>query len=258
MMDPKLYGKGVKQVRMLQTHTSWVFLTGVHAYKVKKPVNFGFLDYTALSSRRLFCNEEFRLNRMLSPDIYIRVMPITQSGGRLKLGGRGEVVDYCLEMKELPQDQIMTEQLRGGRVTFEHIDQIARSIADFHARAERSAEVAQHGSLKTVRFNWDENFAQTLEFRGKTIAPRVFDETKAAVERFMAENRALFGRRRAGGFVRRCHGDLHSRNIFVLGEGSRSRGFKDSSGRTLESSTPGILESSIRIFDCIEFNPRFS
>jgi len=257
-MDPKLYGKGVKQVRMLQTHTSWVFLTGVHAYKVKKPVNFGFLDYTALSSRRLFCNEEFRLNRMLSPDIYIRVMPITQSGGRLKLGGRGEVVDYCLEMKELPQDQIMTEQLRGGRVTFEHIDQIARSIADFHARAERSVEVAQHGSLKTVRFNWDENFAQTLEFRGKTIAPRVFDETKAAVERFMAENRALFGRRRAGGFVRRCHGDLHSRNIFVLGEGSRSRGFKDSSGRTLESSTPGILESSIRIFDCIEFNPRFS
>jgi len=258
MMDPKLYGKGVKQVRMLQTHTSWVFLTGVHAYKVKKPVNFGFLDYTALSSRRLFCNEEFRLNRMLSPDIYIRVMPITQSGGRLKLGGRGEVVDYCFEMKELPQDQIMTEQLRGGRVTFEHIDQIARSIADFHVQAERSAEVAQHGSLKTVRFNWDENFAQTLEFRGKTIAPRVFDETKAAVERFMAENRALFGRRRAGGFVRRCHGDLHSRNIFVLGEGSRSRGFKDSSGRTLESSTPGILESSIRIFDCIEFNPRFS
>src|SRR5512143_1847315 len=76
MMDPGVYGKGVKQVRMLQTHTSWVFLTGTHAYKVKKPVNFGFLDYTALSARKFFCNEEFRLNQILSPDIYIAVMPI--------------------------------------------------------------------------------------------------------------------------------------------------------------------------------------
>jgi len=232
MMNPGFYGRGVRRVRMLQTHTSWVFLTGTHAYKVKKPVNFGFLDYTALSARKFFCNEEFRLNQLLSPDIYIKVLPITESKGRLKLGGRGREIDYCLQMKELPQGWIMTEQLKHGRVTFEHVDQIARSIADFHAQAERGPDVAQHGSLKTIRFNWDENFAQTVEFRGKTITHRAFDETKGAVESFIAANRGLFQRRRAGGFVRRCHGDLHSKNIFV--------------------------DSGIRIFDCIEFNPRFS
>ena len=232
MMEPNLYGKGVKRVRLIQTHTSWVFLTGTHAYKVKKPVNFGFLDYTALSARRFFCAEEFRLNQSLSPDIYIEVMPITEARGRLKLGGRGRVIDYCLAMKELPQDWIMTEQLKHDRVTFEHIDQIARSIAEFHARAERGREVAQYGSSEIIRLNWDENFAQTMEFRGRTITYRAFDETKSAVERFIAGHRGLFRRRRAGGFVRRCHGDLHSKNVFV--------------------------DTGIHIFDCIEFNPRFS
>jgi hypothetical protein len=135
-------------------------------------------------------------------------------------------------MKELPQQWIMTEKLKHDQVTFEHIDQIARSIADFHARAERGREVAQYGSPEIIRLNWDENFAQTMEFRGMTITHREFNETKAAVERFMADNRGLFQRRRAGGFVRRCHGDLHSKNIFV--------------------------DSGIHIFDCIEFNPRFS
>ncbi|HTW92028.1 MAG TPA: AAA family ATPase [bacterium] len=259
MMRPSLYGKGVKRVRMLQTHTSWVFLTGSRAYKVKKPVNFGFLDYTTLSAREFFCNEEFRLNQILSPDIYIRVLPITMARGRLALGVRGEAIDYCLEMKELPQEWIMTEQLKSGNVTCEHVDQIARSIADFHRKAEHGREVARHGSIETIRFNWDENFAQTGEFIGRTITRRELNETKAAVERFIADNRGLFRRRRAGGFVRRCHGDLHSKNIFILEEGSRGRGFEDSSVRTLESWTPGILESSaVRIFDCIEFNPRFS
>jgi len=252
MMEPSLYGKGVKRVRVIQTHTSWVFLTGTHAYKVKKPVNFGFLDYTALSARRFFCNEEFRLNQILSPDIYIEVMPITEPRGRLKLGGRGRVIDYCLAMKELPQNWIMTEQIKHDRVTFEHIDQIARSIADFHARAERGREVAQYGSSETIRLNWDENFAQTLEFRGKTITHRAFDETKVAVERFIADNRVLFQRRRTGGFVRRCHGDLHSKNIFVLGLGYPSQSPKS------EVRSPKSADSGVRIFDCIEFNPRFS
>jgi predicted kinase len=148
----------------------------------------------------------------------------------------------------------MTEQLKHDGVTFEHIDQVARSIAAFHARAERGREVAQYGSSETIRLNWDENFAQTLEFRGKTITHRAFDETKGAVERFIADNRVRFQRRRTGGFVRRCHGDLHSKNIFILGKESRGQGLEDSS-----ASTPGILgSSSVRIFDCIEFNPRFS
>ncbi len=256
MMKPSFYGSGAKRVRMIQTHTSWVFLTGTHAYKVKKPVNFGFLDYTTLSARKFFCHEEFRLNQILSPDIYVEVAPITEDRGRLRLGGRGPVVDYCLVMKELPQQWIMTEQLRHDGVTFEHIDQIARSIADFHARAERGREVGQYGSTEIIRLNWDENFAQTLEFKGKSISNREFDETKAAVEKFISSNRGLFQRRRASGFVRRCHGDLHSRNIFVLEEGSRGQ---VSTGSDLNPGTPESQKpGSVRIFDCIEFNPRFS
>ncbi len=232
MLDPTAFGAGTKQVKMIQTHTSWVFLTGEHAYKVKKPVNFGFLDYTTLSARKFFCEEEFRLNRVLSPDIYLAVLPVVEGRRRLHVGGSGRVVDWCLKMKELPQSWIMTEQLKAGRVTFQHIDGIARSIADFHKRAERGREVAQYGSTEIVKLNWDENFSQTMEFRGRTIGYKAFAEIKAAVERFIVEHRPLFRYRREAGFVRRCHGDLHSKNIFV--------------------------NDGVHIFDCIEFNPRFS
>ena len=102
-----------------------------------------------LSAREFFCHEEFRLNQMLSPDIYVAVLPIVEVRGRLGLGGRGRVIDYCLMMRELPQDCIMTEQLKKGHVTFEHIDQIARSIADFHYRG-REDELARAQKLESL------------------------------------------------------------------------------------------------------------
>jgi len=232
MLDPGLYGRETKKVRMLQTHTSWVFLTGKHAYKVKKPVNFGFLDYTDLSAREFFCREEFRLNQRLSPDIYLRVVPVRETKGSLRLGGRGRTIDWCIEMKELPQSAIMTEQLRQDRVTHEHLDEIARTIARFHAKAERGREIGRYGSSEIIRLNWDENFAQTMDFRGKTITYPAFDLVKSRVEDFIRRKRSLFRSRRDAGFIRKCHGDLHSRNVFING--------------------------GVHIFDCIEFNPRFS
>ncbi|NPV14449.1 AAA family ATPase [candidate division WOR-3 bacterium] len=232
LLEPALYGGGVKRVRLIQTHTSWVFIAGDFAYKVKKPVNFGFLDYTTLSARRFFCYEELRLNRYLSPDLYLGVVPIVERKGRLRLGGGGRVIDYCVKMRALPQRAIMTERLKRGEVSFQHIDEIARRISEFHRKAERGKQVAQYGSSEIIKLNWDENFAQTMEFRGKTISPRMFQEIKGAVERFIAENRDTFRDRRQRGFVRRCHGDLHSKNIF--------------------------LADRVYIFDCIEFNPRFS
>jgi len=232
MLRPELYGRGVKRVRMLQTHTSWVFLDGRRAYKVKKPVNFGFLDYTTLSARRFFCHEEFRLNQLLSPDIYLSVEPIIESRGRLRIGGRGNVIDYALKMVELPQQSIMTEQLKRAGVTFQHIEEIAGIIVRFHDHAERGREVARYGSSEIVKLNWDENFAQTMEFRGRTVTYPSFDRIKERVERFVRENRRRFSRRREGGYVRKCHGDLHSKNIFI--------------------------GDPVHVFDCIEFNPRFS
>ncbi len=219
-------------MRLIQTHTSWVFIAGDFAYKVKKPVNFGFLDYTALSARKFFCTEEFRLNRLLSPEMYLDILPITEEHGRLRIAGKGRVIDYCVKMRALPQSAIMTEMLKRGRVGFVHIDEIARVISEFHQRAERGGQVAQYGSIKTIKFNWDENFAQTVEFQEKTISGAAFREIKEAVVRFISEKNDFFRLRREEGFIRRCHGDLHSRNIFIA--------------------------DRIYIFDCIEFNPRFS
>ncbi len=232
MLSPVLYGKGVRRVRLIQTHTSWVFIAGDFAYKVKKPVNFGFLDYTTLSARRFFCAEELRLNRLLSPDMYLDVLPITEERGKLRIGGTGRVIDYCIKMRALPQSALMTERLRKHQVGFIHIDEIARRISDFHRRAERGRQVGQYGSSEIIKVNWDENFAQTVDFLGKTISQNEFGEIKEVVERFIAKQRELFRCRRQGGFVRRCHGDLHSKNIFIT--------------------------DRVYIFDCIEFNPRFS
>lgn len=232
LLEPTFYGGGVKRVRLIQTHTSWVFIAGDFAYKIKKPVNFGFLDYTTLSARKFFCYEELRLNRYLSPDLYLDVVPIVERKGRLCLGGSGRVIDYSVKMRALPQRAIMTERLKRGKVTFQEIDEIARRVSDFHRQAERGKQVAQYGSSEIIKLNWDENFAQTMEFRGKTISYRMFDEIKEVVERFIIENRDTFRERRQHGFVRRCHGDLHSKNIF--------------------------LTDRVYIFDCIEFNPRFS
>lgn len=232
LLQPNFYGGEVKRVRLIQTHTSWVFLAGGFAYKVKKPVNFGFLDYTTLSARKFFCDEEVRLNRLLSPDLYLGVVPIVEKGGRLQFGEDGRVIDYAVKMRALPQRAIMTERLKRKEVSFRQIDEITRRVAEFHRQAERGKQVAQYGSSEIIRLNWDENFAQTLNFRGKTISYRMFDEIKQRVEGFILRYREVFRSRREGGFVRRCHGDLHSKNIF--------------------------LTDRVYIFDCIEFNPRFS
>lgn len=217
---------------MIQTHTSWVFIANGFAYKVKKPVNFGFLDYTTLAARRFFCSEELRLNRQIAPEIYLEVLPITDQKGKLKIGGRGRVIDYCVKMRALPQSAIMTERLQKGEVSFDSIDEIARIVARFHKRAATGRAIARYGSEEIIRFNWAENFAQTNEFISRTITRRTFTEIKKTVEEFINRNRQFFRRRRQAGFVRRLHGDLHSRNIF--------------------------LADRVYIFDCIEFNPRFS
>ncbi len=232
LLKPKTYGSGVTGVRMVQTHSSWVFLTGEFVYKVKKPVNFGFLDYTTLERRRHFCNEELRLNRLLAPAIYLGVVPIKNDEGRISLGGRGAVIDYAVKMKEIPQSAIMTEVLKRGEVRFATIAELAGIVADFHHRAETNSEIEKYGSIETVQFNWDENFEQTEAFKDITITSDMFAAIKTGINKFIKEHEPMFRKRLNDKKVRRCHGDLHSGNIFIT--------------------------DTIYIFDCIEFNLRFS
>ncbi len=168
LLKPDAYTEDPGKIELIQTHISLVFLTNNYVYKVKKAVNFGFLDFSTLQKRLFFCEKELELNRRLCPDIYLGVVPINKSAA-IKIEGSGETVEYALKMKRLPQERIMTLLLKEGKVDKKTIDAIARIVAQFHSKAQSSPEITQFGSLKIVKTNWDENFAQTTKYINQTI-----------------------------------------------------------------------------------------
>ncbi len=231
--NPEFYSHEVKTVRRAETHTAWVFLTGKRAYKIKKPVNFGFLDFSTLEKRKTFCEREVELNSELS-DLYLGIEPITlDEKDNLKLGGNGEVIEYAVVMKELPQEAMMSHLLAENKIGYGVIDKLAKETARFHKKARTSDEITKEGSLDSVRFNWEENFSQTENVKNVTISAQDFDFIKQKIERFLSEDEKKIRKREQEGHIRYCHGDLHSGNIFVH-------------------------EGKIHIFDRIEFNLRFA
>lgn len=231
MLKSETYDEHVSYIKVVQTHISWVFLTGKYAYKIKKPVNFGFLDYSTLEKRKFFCEQEVILNSRLSKELYVGALPITEKGGKLKVNGEGNVVEYAVKMKELPSEALMLNLLKENKVSKSDVQRIAQILSDFHSRALTGGEVNEGGSIKTIKFNWDENFDQTKEFIGKTIEKEDFDEIERKVDAYLKSNIELFNRRVKNGRIRDCHGDVHSGSIFIT--------------------------DKIYIFDCIEFNTRF-
>ena len=230
LMKPEAYDKDPGQIELVQTHISFVFLTKKFVYKVKKAVDFGFLDFTTLEKRRFFCNKELELNRRLCGDMYLEVVPINRSNA-IKIKGEGETVEYAVKMKRMPQEKMMTKLLEENKVDDRLVDRIAKIIADFHSKAETNSRISEFGSLAIIGTNWKENFEQTAEFVGITISMKDFKLIRERIKDFMKINVSLFEKRIAEDRVRDCHGDIHSGNIFV---------------------TDGIY-----IFDAIEFNERF-
>jgi aminoglycoside phosphotransferase family enzyme len=230
LMKPEAYDEESGSIELVQTHISFVFLTKRFVYKVKKAVDFGFLDFTTLEKRRFFCEKELELNRRLCGDMYLEVVPINKANA-IKIKGAGETVEYAVKMKRMPQEKMMSKLLEKNKVDDKLIDRIAKIIAEFHSKAETSRRISEFGSLATIETNWKENFAQTEEYVGKTISIEDFKLIHERVEDFVKRKVSLFEKRRAEGRVRDCHGDIHSGNIFV---------------------TDGIY-----IFDAIEFNERF-
>jgi len=230
LLKPDAYPEETDKIELIQTHISFVFLTNNHVYKVKKAVNFGFLDFSTLDKRRFFCEKELELNRRICPEIYLEVVPINKSNG-IKVKGSGETVEYALKMKRLPQEKIMTILLNEGKVNKTTINAIAQIVAQFHSQAQTNSEINEFGSLKIVKTNWDENFAQTTKYIDQTIPKADFDFIQNKINEFIDKNKNLFEQRIADKRVRDCHGDLHSGNIFVT--------------------------DKICIFDAIEFNDRF-
>jgi aminoglycoside phosphotransferase family enzyme len=230
LMKPEAYDEDPGSIELVQTHISFVFLTKNFVYKVKKAVDFGFLDFTTLEKRRFFCEKELELNRRLCGDMYLEVVPINRADA-IRIKGAGETVEYAVKMKRMPQETMLSKLLEENKVDDKLVDNIAKTIADFHSKAETNSRISEFGSLMMIETNWTENFEQTEEYVGKTIFTEGFKLIRERVKEFMKNNVRLFEKRIAEGRVRDCHGDIHSGNIFVA--------------------------DRVYIFDAIEFNERF-
>lgn len=230
LLNPEAYEEETNEIKFLQTHISFVFLTENYAYKVKKAVNLGFLDFTTLEKRQFFCQRELELNRRLCKGMYVEIVPINESKV-IKIKGEGETIEYAVKMRRIPQERMMSQLLEENKVDETGIDRIAEIIADFHSKTETNKEIRGYGSLDVIRRNWDENFQQTMEYVGKTISTAEYELVQRHVNSFVEQNVPLFEQRVMEGWIRDCHGDMHSGNIFIA--------------------------DKIYIFDAIEFNSRF-
>jgi aminoglycoside phosphotransferase family enzyme len=230
LLKPEGYLEDPGEIELIQTHISFVFLTKNFVYKVKKAVNFGFLDFSTLEKRKFFCQKELELNRRLCQEVYLEVVPINKSN-LIKINGSGETVEYALKMKRLPQERIMTVLLKENRIDKTTIDELAKIIVKFHSKAQTGGEINEYGSFKIIKVNWDENFGQTLKYVNQTISQTDIEFIQNRVFGFMDHERLLFESRITNNKIRDCHGDMHSGNIFIT--------------------------DPICIFDAIEFNDRF-
>lgn len=232
LRDPASYPHRPREIREIHTHASLVFVVPPLVYKIKKPVDFGFLDFSTLEKRRHFCQREVELNSRLAPGIYLGVVPITRQGDDFAFGGDGPVIEYAVRMRELSAAGFLGERLKAGSAGAPEIERVAAVLADFYQKQPSTPEIAEWGSIEKLRLSTDENFSQTEAFVGNTISRVAFDAIRRFTDSCYEKRRALFEQRVKDGWIRDCHGDLHLDHIHVTDEG-------------------------LRIYDCIEFNDRF-
>lgn len=232
MLSPSAYLHPAADIDLIQTHVSYVILAGEFAYKIKKPLDLHFLDYSTLDRRRLMCEEEVRLNRRLCPDAYLGVSRIVRAGDRIIVDGDGAAIEYAVRMRRMPHDRMLPQLMARGDTTSGDIAGVAHVVAAFHRDAGTNDDIAAFGRIETLAANWRENFDQTDAQVGRTIGAVERDSIRAYVDGFLRENEPLFAERAATGRVRDCHGDLRSDSIVIHEDGS------------------------ICVMDCIEFNDR--
>jgi aminoglycoside phosphotransferase family enzyme/predicted kinase len=219
---------------LIETHTSWVFLNESTVWKVKKPVDFGFLDFTTAEKRRAACEAEVRLNARLAPHVYLGVVPIARdSSGHHVIGGKGDVVDWAVKMARLPDAHRADIMLESGRLTPSDVDRVGEHLARFHAEMPTSDEIAHFGGPEAILTNVNENFAQTREAIRAHLSEREAAEIEATQIEFIETHRDFFLTRMSQGRVRDGHGDLRLEHVYLAPE-----------------RPPTII-------DCIEFNERF-
>jgi uncharacterized protein len=231
MLSPETYPEPPQTITHIQTHISHIFLTGGLVYKIKKPVDFGFLDFTTLAKRRYYCQQEVRLNRRLTRGLYLGVVKIAFESGKPVINGKGPVLEYAVLMREMPQERMMNRLLAAGEVREKDIRALVRTLLPFYRKAQTGKGVNHFGQIEVIAKNTEENFVQTRPYVDHLINSRTFDHIISGTRDFLLKEKNLFRRRLQEGHIRDCHGDLHSANI--------------------------CLDKKIQIYDCIEFNHRF-
>jgi len=231
LLAPACYDHAAGPVRVIETHISWVLLTGEFAYKIKKPLNLGFLDFSSLDKRLHACRDEVQLNRRLAPAIYLDVVPITGTPAAPRVNGTGEAFEYAVKMRQFPPDATLDRLDAQGGMTAQHVESIATTLARFHLEGcARAGADSPWGSPEKIWQPVAQNFVQ--------IAPRLDDPADSAqldaLQRWSEAEHArltpLMAARKRDGFVRECHGDLHLGNL-------------------------AWVDNQLLVFDCIEFNP---
>lgn len=218
LQDPACYAHATDRLEVIETHISWVILVGPYAYKIKKALNLGFLDYTGLQRRRFFCQEELRLNARTAPAIYLETVAITGPAHAPRIEGGGEALEYAVKMHRFAADALLSLQLEQGRFTPEQLEQIAEQLARFHAAIPRIDPDSELGSPAAVLEPVLENFTQIAErVRDPDVLARL-ERLRAWSEAGHRQLHALLQHRHDEGFVRECHGDLHLNNIVQIDE----------------------------------------
>ncbi len=226
LQRPEVYPHPVTRFALIETHISIVLLTGSYAYKFKKPVNFGFLDFSTLEKRRHFCAEELRLNRRLAPELYLELVPVCAGP---HFGDDGEVIEYAVRMREFDQAAQLDRLLDADRLAPAQLDALALRIADFHAGVAVAGPATSYGQPVAVQTPADENFSQIQQRIPDATGREILAQLQNWTRQAFGNLQGLMQSRKDGGFIRECHGDLHLRNV-------------------------ALVNGAPLAFDCIEFN----
>jgi hypothetical protein len=232
LLNPHNYPEKTINVVHVETHISHVFLCDTFVYKIKKPVNFGFLDFSSLKKRHYFCEKEVKLNSRLAKDIYLNVLPIYETDGHYSFAKnkKNRPVEYAVKMKKIPMDCLLFNLISEGRPLYGDLEEVGQTLAIFHGNI-KPYRGRRFGGIEAILTATEENFNQIKAFRGTTIDQKSFENLSNYTGTFLEENKITFYRRKRDGFIREGHGDLHCQHI--------------------------CLEHPPVIFDCIEFNDSF-
>ncbi len=239
LSEPGAYPHPADPVEVRETHISLVFLAGEHAYKLKKPVRFPFVDYSTPGRRRRFCAEEVRLNRRLAPDTYRGVVPIRAEDGRVRVGRpdeTGAALEWAVWMERLPDGATLAARMAAGGEVGPALDRLARLLAAFHASATGGPEVARHARLEEVARNWRANFEESVGDVDRSVSAAAFLRLRDLGEESLRRLGPLIERRAASGVPRDGHGDLRLEHVYLLPDRPPPR--------------------DLAVLDCVEFDPR--